>query len=277
MPLIILQLISWEVDLMGVDPVGSWSIGSWFSGSWSRESWSRGPNSAKLLWLWSRALKGYMWQGLWESPTCTFGIAHTQWLASSRLLTDDAWTPPSRASGSREYCTWKTSNSPNLYGVSGFVCVATPPYVWTDHEERPMKLSFSSRMMALGVNAVVSEVSMPQFTATLRNLCFPPWRDSPRELACSWFCIVWLLRLSVHAAFCLLLYFCMPILGESDKWTSNFKPECGVHVLKRVRVKGVVLVRLYILLPYLSTGVRLILFRLCFWLVYLTTCSKRMH
>ena len=45
--LIMLQLISWEVDLMGVDPVGSWSIGSWFSGSWFRESWSRGPNSAQ--------------------------------------------------------------------------------------------------------------------------------------------------------------------------------------------------------------------------------------
>ena len=28
--------------------------------------------------------------------------------------------------------------------------------------------------MAQGVNAVVSEVPMPQFTATLRNLCFPP-------------------------------------------------------------------------------------------------------
>ena len=43
--LIILQLISWEVDLMGVDLVGSRSIGSWFSGSWFRESWSHGLNS----------------------------------------------------------------------------------------------------------------------------------------------------------------------------------------------------------------------------------------
>ena len=46
MPLIILQLISWEVDLMGVDLVRSWSIGSWFSGSWFPESWFRRPNSA---------------------------------------------------------------------------------------------------------------------------------------------------------------------------------------------------------------------------------------
>jgi len=49
MHLILLQLISWEVDLMGVDPVGSWSTGSWFSGSWFRESWSRGPNSIMYI------------------------------------------------------------------------------------------------------------------------------------------------------------------------------------------------------------------------------------
>ena len=29
-------------------------------------------------------------------------------------------------------------------------------------------------MLAQGVNAVKSEVPMPQFTATLRNLCFSP-------------------------------------------------------------------------------------------------------
>ena len=32
--------------------------------------------------------------------------------------------------------------------------------------------SFSSRVMVQGVNAVMSEVPMPQFTATIRNL-FP--------------------------------------------------------------------------------------------------------
>jgi len=32
---------------------------------------------------------------------------------------------------------------------------------------------FSSRVMAQGVNAVMSEVHMPQFTATLRILSFP--------------------------------------------------------------------------------------------------------
>ena len=36
-----------------------------------------------------------------------------------------------------------------------------------------MELSFSSRVMVQGVNAVVSEVPMPQFIATLRNLRFP--------------------------------------------------------------------------------------------------------
>ena len=36
-----------------------------------------------------------------------------------------------------------------------------------------MELSFNSRVMAQGVNAVVSEVPMPQFTATLRNLRSP--------------------------------------------------------------------------------------------------------
>ena len=35
-----------------------------------------------------------------------------------------------------------------------------------------MELSFSSRVMAQGVNAVVSEVPKPQFTAALKNLCF---------------------------------------------------------------------------------------------------------
>ena len=30
------------------------------------------------------------------------------------------------------------------------------------------------RVMVQGVNAVKSEVPMPQFTATLRNLCFSP-------------------------------------------------------------------------------------------------------
>ena len=34
-------------------------------------------------------------------------------------------------------------------------------------------LVLGSRVMAQGVNAVVSEVPMPLFTATLRNLPFP--------------------------------------------------------------------------------------------------------
>ena len=79
-----------------------------------------------------------------------------------------------------------------------------------------MEHSFSSRMTH-GVNAVESEVPMPQFTATLRNFCFPVWRDSPRQLVCSWCCIVWLLHLNVHIAFCLLLYSVCPYWAI--KWT----------------------------------------------------------
>ena len=51
----------------------------------------------------------------------------------------------------------------NSYSVSGFVCVPTPPYVLTDHEEWPMELGFSSRVMVQCVNAVVSEVPLTQF------------------------------------------------------------------------------------------------------------------
>ena len=66
--------------------------------------------------------------------------------------------------------------------------------------------------MAQGVNAVVSEVPMPQFTATLRNLCFPPDVTARENLYAHD------VVLFDYCACCFLfaVVFCMPILGESD-------------------------------------------------------------
>ena len=147
----------------------------------------------------------------------------------------------------------------NSYSVCVFVCVSTSPCVLTDHEEWPMELGFSSRVMVQCVTAVVSEVPLTQFTATLRNLCFSltwqplilllclrcpwlsllllsgicvsPWHDSPWDNLCAHNVIVGPLHRSMHYASCLLLY-SMPILGESDKWTLNFELEQWPYYLQ---------------------------------------------
>ena len=68
-----------------------------------------------------------------------------------------------------------------------------------------MELSFSTRVMVQGVNAVVSEVPMSQFTATLRNLC-------PQT---TW--VLMILTISSECACCLFaVVFCMATWGKSD-------------------------------------------------------------
>ena len=59
--------------------------------------------------------------------------------------------------------------------------------------------------MVQGVNAVVSEVPMPQFIATLRNLC-------PQTT-----CVLMMLTISSECACCLFVVFCMPTWGKSDE------------------------------------------------------------
>ena len=159
------------------------------------------------------------WKKHWLYQCMTGAVREPNVVQLIRSLTSRCWLmmdPPFRASD-ESIVLGRPSNLYNLYSVGGFVCVATPPYVWTDQEEWPMELSFSSRVMAQAVNAIVSrsEVPMPQFTATLRNLHFPPWHDSLIELVCS--CIVWLLHLSVHVTFCLLLYSVSPY-WSNQKW-----------------------------------------------------------
>ena len=87
----------------------------------------RGIDKTRLLLMRARASKGCaavcplsrlsvkktsaVWKLLWLRS----GWHHLVW-----------WTPPFRASGSRKYCTWKTSNSPNLYIVSVVLFVWQP-------------------------------------------------------------------------------------------------------------------------------------------------------
>ena len=81
-----------------------------------------------------------------------------------------------------------------------------------------MELSFSSRVMAQGVNAVVSEVPMPQFTATLRNLLrFPPDVTAPETTCVLMMLHCWTITSECACCFLFAVVFCMPILGESDK------------------------------------------------------------
>ena len=114
--------------------------------------------------------------------------------------------------------------------VSGLICLCGNPSLCVTWSGRVANgtYSFSSRVMVLGVNAIGSEVPMPQFTATLRNLCFPPWCDSQRQLVCSWCCIVWLLHLSVHVAFCMLLYSVCPYWVNQINELSLYKAPPGV-------------------------------------------------
>ena len=79
-----------------------------------------------------------------------------------------------------------------------------------------MELSSSSRVMAQGENAVVSEVPTPQFTATLKNL------RSPDVTAPATTCVLLMLycwTISSERACCSLfaVVFCMPTWGNSDK------------------------------------------------------------
>ena len=64
--------------------------------------------------------------------------------------------------------------------------------------------------------SIKSEVPMPQFTATLRILCFSPRRES--ETTCM-LMMLYCLTITSECACCFLfaVVFCMPILGESDK------------------------------------------------------------
>ena len=74
-----------------------------------------------------------------------------------------------------------------------------------DHEEWPMELGFSSRVMAQGVTAVMFEVPMPQFTATLRVLRVPPDVTAPETICV--LMVLYCLTITSECAccFCLLL------------------------------------------------------------------------
>jgi len=71
-----------------------------------------------------------------------------------------------------------------------------------------MELGFSSRVMAQGVTAVMFEVPMPQFTATLRVLRVPPDVTAPETICVLMMLYCLTINLSVHVAFvcCCNLY-----------------------------------------------------------------------
>ena len=71
-----------------------------------------------------------------------------------------------------------------------------------------MELSFSSRVMAQCVNAVVSEVPMPQFTATLSGISVPPDVTVP-EIT---YLLMMLYGWTISSEWCMLLSFCCCIL-----------------------------------------------------------------
>ena len=84
-----------------------------------------------------------------------------------------------------------------------------------------MELSFSFMVMAQGMNAIMSEVPMLQVAILLlRNFRFHLTWQPLRQLVCSWY-IVWLLHLSVHVAFVLLLYSVCPYWANqiNELWT----------------------------------------------------------
>ena len=79
----------------------------------------------------------------------------------------------------------------NLYSV--IVCIANCELI---RKSRQWKLVLGSRVMAHGMNAVMSEVPMPLFTATLRNLHSPPDVTAPEAT-----CVLKMLC-CVHVASC---------------------------------------------------------------------------
>ena len=98
------KLISWEVDLKGVDPVGSWSIGSWFSRSWSHESWSRGRTPTGVGDYYCPGYTAYLWLVL-EWDVSNFQQAKEPLQLYSVFSGMTAW-------GSFLSLRWRTSSTP---------------------------------------------------------------------------------------------------------------------------------------------------------------------
>ena len=82
-------------------------------------------------------------------------------------------------------------------------------------------------MMAQGVNAVKSEVPMPQFTATLSNLCFSPDVTARDNLYAHD-----VILFDYYIWVCMLPSFCCCILYAHIGWM-NFEPMtmCYIYIV----------------------------------------------